>query len=112
MSCFEPDAVYDASRAGVGTFQGPAAISAFLKDWLVGYDEWGNEWEEIHELANGVVFTVDRQDGRPVGSSGKVRERYALTFTPGVAGMIGRLEVNQDIDEARAAAERLAEERG
>jgi limonene-1,2-epoxide hydrolase len=111
-SCFACGAVYDASQAGVGTFEGPAAIRAFLEDWLVGYDHWDNEWQEIQDLGDGVVFTVNRQDGRPAGSKGRVQERYALTFTLGAAGLIQRVDVAQDIDDARAAAERLAEERG
>ena len=41
-----------------------------------------------------------------------MQERYALTFTFEAAGLIDRVVVIQDIDEARAAAERLAEERG
>jgi hypothetical protein len=40
-----------------------------------------------------------------------VRERYGLTLTFNAAGLIVRLDANQDIDAARAAAERLAEER-
>ena len=49
--------------------------------------------------------------GRPVGSSGEVRFRYGIVaiWTNGVIEQDMR---NVDVDEARAAAERLAEERG
>ncbi len=58
-----------------------------------------------------MVFVVGRVDGRPVGSTGRVQERWAFTSV-WAAGMIGRVVVGNDIDKARAAAERLAEERG
>jgi len=108
---FAPGAVWDASQPGVGTFHGAAAIRAFLEDWLAAYEEWDNQWEEVVALDNRIVFTVNRQDGRLAGGMGKVQERYALTFTFGTAGLIERALVIQDIDEARVAAERLAEER-
>jgi len=111
ISFFAADAVWDASQAGVGTFEGAAAIRSFAEDWDAAYDEWETEWEEVQDLGNGVVFGVNRQDGRLAGSKGTVRERYGLTLTFNAAGLIIRLDVNQDIDEARAAAERLAQER-
>jgi ketosteroid isomerase-like protein len=110
--CFAPDAVYDASRAGIGTFAGRAAIRSFLRDWLAAYEEWQNEWEEIQELADGVFFSVNLQTGRPAGSHGRVQERYALTFSAGVTGLLTRVEISQNVDEARVGAERLAEQRG
>jgi hypothetical protein len=57
------------------------------------------------------VFAVDRVDGRPAGSPGTVHELWAFTSL-WVARMIVRVTVSTDIDAARAAAERLAEETG
>jgi ketosteroid isomerase-like protein len=111
MSLFAADAVWDTSQAGVGIFEGAAAIRSFAEDWAAAYDEWEAEWEEVQDLGNGVVFGVNRQDARLAGSKSKVRERYGLTLTFNAAGLIVRLDANQDIDTARAAAERLAEER-
>src|SRR5271168_195589 len=112
MSLFASDAVWDASQAGVGTFEGVAAIRSFVEDWVGAYEEWESEWEEVQHLGNGVVFGVNRQDARLTGSKGKVRERYGLTLTFNAASLIVRQDVNQDIGAARAAAERLAQERG
>jgi hypothetical protein len=58
-----------------------------------------------------VTFPVIIQKGRPVGSTAHVRYRIAQVNT-WVDGMIVRSTGYNDIDEARAAAERLAEERG
>ena len=49
--------------------------------------------------------------GHPVGSSGYVEAREAWVYESG-DGMIVRVRTYTDIDEVRAAAARLAEERG
>jgi hypothetical protein len=49
--------------------------------------------------------------GRPVGSDGQVRIRYAAALA-WVEGLIVRFTAYGDIDEGRAAAELLAESRG
>jgi len=75
MSFYSPDAVWDLSPLGVGTFEGRAAIRRF------------------------------------VGSTGDTQLRQAW-----VQVWVGAMMVRQmsylDPDEARAAAERLAQERG
>jgi hypothetical protein len=60
---------------------------------------------------NGITFHVVRQYARPVGSSQHVQTREAHV-SEWVDGMIVRVMVYLDIDEGRAAAERLAESRG
>jgi ketosteroid isomerase-like protein len=111
MSVFDPDVVLDASRTGLGTFRGRAAVREFLTDWWGSYEEFENEPEEIIDLDNGVVLTINHQIARPVGVSGHVElnDAYVLVFD---AGALVRWTAYSDIDEARAAAERLAEERG
>jgi hypothetical protein len=51
------------------------------------------------------------QNARPAGSNGHVRLRYAAVSV-WREGVIVRTTNYSDIDEARAAAERLAETRG
>ena len=67
--------------------------------------------EDVRNLGNGVVFAVVAQDGLPVGSAGHghFRQREGWVFL-WERGLIARLST-QDIDVARAAAERLAESR-
>ncbi len=84
---------------------------AFLRTGFVSYEEYEFEAEEILDLGNGVGFRVLVQKGRPVGSSGEVQLRYG-TVSVWEDGKIARITNYTDIDEARAAAERLAEERG
>jgi len=82
---------------------------AFLESVVALQNRYELEAEEILDLGKGVGFRVLIQKGRPVGSSGEVQLRYAAV---GVwdDGKIARL--TNYIDEARAAAERLAQERG
>jgi ketosteroid isomerase-like protein len=110
MSFYAPDAVWDMSNVGMGTYQGPAAIRGFFEDWRGAYEELAFALEEVVDLGNGVTFAVVVQTGRPVGSSGEVRLRYGAVGE-WAQGAIVRFANYTDVDEARAAAERLAESR-
>ena len=92
------------------TSRGGRPFCSFIEDWFGTYEELEFGLEEVHDLGNGIVFAVVIQDGRPVGSAGHVRQREGWVYV-WVGGLIARFTVS-DIDEARAAAERLAEERG
>ena len=110
-SFFTPDAVWDLSPMGIGTFEGRAAIRRFLEDWLSSYEDFEIELQEMVDFGNGVVFVVNLLKGRLVGSSGDTQMRQAWVQA-WVDGKIVRQMSYLDIDEARAAAERLAQERG
>jgi hypothetical protein len=93
------------------TFDGVAAIRGFWQDWFASYEEHWFGQEEILDLGNGVVFSVVVQKARLAGSSGEVRLRSGVV-SEWVDGLIVGVTLSPDIDEARVAAERLAEERG
>jgi ketosteroid isomerase-like protein len=110
-SFYAPDAVLDLSDVALGTFEGVAAIRSLLDDW---WGTWGDHLVEVQEvvaLDHGVVFASVREDGRLAGSDGHVEQRlgWAVVW---VQRRIERATAYFDVDEARAAAERLAEERG
>ena len=69
------------------------------------------EIEEILELGHGVLSVAIREDGCPRGSNARVQARH-LQVVEWVQGEIVRITGYLDADEARAAAERRAEERG
>src|SRR4051812_6801500 len=112
MAFYAPDALLDGTRTFGGTWRGRAAIRGLVEDWRGAYEEV--EWvaEEPVDLGNGVVFTVVPERGGPLGVAGCVRagggwvsvwvdgQTASLTFYP-----------EADIDEARADAGRLAQER-
>ena len=111
MSFYAPDAVLDMSARGLGIFEGRAAIRGFWEDYYRSFDDLKFELEEAVDLGNGVMFAVVRQGARPARSGARVQTREAwISVWDG--GVFLQGSSYGDIDEARAAAERLAEERG
>ena len=105
-----PDFVYDTSPSGFGVYEGEAAIRDFITGYWDLFEELRFELEEALEMGNGVTFSVNRQYARPVGSRAQVEAREAHV-TEWLDGKIKRVTVYIDIDEARAAGERLAASR-
>jgi ketosteroid isomerase-like protein len=110
---FAPNAVWDATALGPGAeaFEGRDAIGTFLEEWWSLWDEHDHYVEEIADLGGGVIFTIAREDGRIKGSEGCV-EQTLCHVGERADGLVVRHSVYKDPDEARAAAERLAQERG
>jgi hypothetical protein len=111
MRFWAPDGVLDLSQTALGTYQGRAAIRAFLEEGMGPYDDFQFEYEELHDLANGVAFAVSVLNARLAGSTDSVKGRFGAVSI-WVDGLCERVTNYFDIDEARAAAERLAEEGG
>jgi ketosteroid isomerase-like protein len=109
MSFYAQDAVF--TSHGIGAFEGRTAIRGFNEDWLTSFEAMMGEYEEVRDLGSGVGFAVVVLSGRPLASSVDVRLRFA-SVTEWTNGLIVRIRNYTDIDEARTAAERLAEERG
>ncbi len=108
MSFFAPDAFL----AGFEVVEGRAAIRGFLDEWFGNFAELRFEVEELVVLDDGVLLAVVHQEGRPVGVDGQVHQREGWAIHWSADGLLVRLTTHTDIDEARAAAERLAQERG
>ena len=96
--------------ARAGLIEGRAAIRGFLDEWFRAYEELDYELEEVSHLGGGVVFAVVIQDGRLVGSAVEF-DNARDGSTSGWRARSLALRPSE-VDEARAAAERLAEERG
>jgi ketosteroid isomerase-like protein len=68
--------------------------------------------EEVVDFGNGVAFATVRESGRPTGGTVDNRTHSTYGFViVWIDGKIARITAYPDITEARAAAERLAEER-
>jgi SnoaL-like domain len=109
---FAPDVVWESVGLGT-TFSGLEASREFLGDWMARFGAYEIDIEEIVELGNGVVFVKSGHAGRPIGSPAHVRLPREVLVNVFVweRALITRVVSSGDTPEARAAAERLAEER-
>jgi ketosteroid isomerase-like protein len=111
MVFWADDPVWDLSPIGLGVYRGPAAVRGFFEDWIGSYELFEVELEECLDLGNGVVLNGVVQTARLAGSSADVVFRYA-SVTVWENSLITSVTNYGDIEEARAAAERLVVERG
>jgi uncharacterized protein (TIGR02246 family) len=105
---FAEDATFDGRALG-DRFEGRTAIRGFIEEWFSAYEELEFGLEEVRDLGAGVVFAVVAQNGRPAGSGGQLAQREGWVFV-WARDLVARLTI-LEVDEGRAAAERLAEER-
>jgi ketosteroid isomerase-like protein len=110
MRPFAPDVVWE-SLDGLGVFEGATAVRGFLEDFRIAYESFQSEPEEILDMGAGIIFVAIRHTGRLRGGAGRVQQRFAWVIV-WKERLIVRLLAGMDIDEARAAAERLADSRG
>jgi ketosteroid isomerase-like protein len=110
MSFYTRDSAWDASLMGTGTFRGADLIRRELEQWMTPYEHFEIEVQEIRDMGCGVILAVQDMAGRLLASNSNVEMRFA-SVNEWRAGMITRVTTFLDIDEARAAAERLAQER-
>jgi ketosteroid isomerase-like protein len=105
-----PDAVYESVAMGA-TFEGVAAIREFCEDMVGAYEGFVAQIGENLDLGKGIGLAVVSQRGRPAGSSFEARMRYAAV-SEWVEDLLVRITMYTNIDDARATAGRLAQERG
>jgi ketosteroid isomerase-like protein len=116
LSLYTPDTVWEFAplRFGViegGSLIGHQALRSFWENLTEAFAEFEYESEDFHVLGGGVTFGVLVQHARPNGSDGFVETRVGVVAI-WRDGRIARARAYTDIDEARADAERLAQERG
>ena len=105
-----PDVVLDAAQAGLGPYEGLAAVLAFLKEYWLTWEDHHHYAEEVLDLGHGVLYSVIREHGRMKNSDAYVESRNAWVFL-WVERRVLLATSYKDPEKARAAAERLAEER-
>jgi hypothetical protein len=111
VSLYSAGAEWDMSALGVGVLRGHDAIRRFLEGWLGDYVEFEFTLEEVEDLGHGVAWAVVLPRGRQRGATGFDEFRYG-NCAVSEGGLIERMVFSTDTDAGRAAAERLAEERG
>ena len=113
MACFAPEAVVDLTRTAGVVNEGRDAIRRYQEDWLASFDELTYSAEEIVDFGNGVTFAIVMQSARPIGTTASVHAREAFVVVAAHGLYVHTIVYGPtEIDEARATAERLAQERG
>ena len=107
---YSPDAVWNLGGM-LGSLVGFDAIRAFVGDYWLMWEDHDHHVEEIVDIGRGVTFSVVREHGRMKGSDAVVTARNA-SVTIWADGRIVSTTSYPNIDGARAAAERLAQEPG
>jgi ketosteroid isomerase-like protein len=116
LSLYTPDVVFELPPLGVGVIQGSRLVGheAMRRNWkdlTESFQDFEFDNEDHHDLGGGVTFGVLVLRGRPHGSDAFVEARAGVVVI-WRDGRIARATSYQDVDEARTAAERLAQERG
>jgi uncharacterized protein (TIGR02246 family) len=91
-------------------FEGRSAIRGLYEDWWRAYEDHQQDVQEVRDLGSGVIFLVVLQRARLPDTTGGLQNRYAAVAI-WANGLIEKQTNYQDIDQGRAAAERLAAER-
>jgi ketosteroid isomerase-like protein len=107
---YATDAVWVMAEVGE-EFRGIAAIREFFQTWWSSYGGFRVSASGIDGLGGGVVLATMRLDGHLKGGSAPLRDELALVYER-VDGEVVCVTAFVDVDQARAAAERLATERG
>jgi ketosteroid isomerase-like protein len=109
FTAYAPDCIWeseDGMTHAVGVFQ----VRGFWERYAAMFEDRTLKVETVVDLGGGVVYAVYHGEGRLPGDKGVFTARGAYIFV-WLDGVITRVIAFQDPDEARAAAERLAEER-
>jgi ketosteroid isomerase-like protein len=115
VAVWAPDAVWELAPLGMAVLEegppiGHEAIRKSLEDLTEAFADFESEIEDHQDFGRGVTLGVLVQRGRPHGSDAFVERAGVVAIWRD--GRIARATSYQELDEARAAAERLAEERG
>jgi ketosteroid isomerase-like protein len=65
----------------VGEMHGPEAVRRYLQDWLDLFDDVTNVPEEVRDLGDDRVVTVQHATGRAKASGVQTDIRYAVVYT-------------------------------
>ncbi len=108
MGFFARDAVWEVPE--LQAFDGRGAIRGFIEDWLGAYQDVAIEAEDVADLGGGIGLVTGSLEGQLAHSTAHMRVRFGAVYE-WADNLIVHIRSSADRDEARAIAERLAEER-
>jgi ketosteroid isomerase-like protein len=109
MGIFARDAVWEAQE--FQAFEGRDAIRGFVEAVVGAYHDAEIEIADVLDMGSGIVFVSASMEGRLTDSTAHMRTRMGAVYR-WADDLVVRVASYADIEEGRAAAERLAEERG
>jgi SnoaL-like domain len=109
LRSFARDAVWEVPALGT-RLEGVEAIRGFLVDWRGAFAEFEIDLQEVLNMGNGVVLTSAQSNAILQGGAMPLQQLFVYVAV-WIQGEISRVTVYTDIDEARAAAKQLVEER-
>ena len=115
VSLWAPDAVYTLASGGFAILEGNVirgrdALRRLWEDLTLAFDSFEFVTEALDDLGHSVVFGAFAMRGKPHGGGSAVEIRFG-TVSIWRDRQIASATNYTDVAEARAAAERLAEER-
>ncbi len=80
LSLVDRDVVVDATHRVDGrTGRGHVQLLTILAEWMLTWDEWQQEIEEIHDVGD-QVLVIETQRGRGAGSGAEWEGRFGMLF--------------------------------
>ncbi len=80
LSLFDPDVVVDATHRVDGRVgRGHVELVALLAEWMLTWDEWHQEVEEVRDVGD-QVLVIETQRGRGAGSGVEWTGRFGMLF--------------------------------
>ncbi len=103
LSCFDPQAVMDASHRVDGRIgHGREELVAIVAEWMDTWDGWRQEIEDIRDL-NDRVLVVEIQSGRGKESGAEWENHFAMLYEI-EGGQVTRWTIYDDLRQALEAA--------
>jgi ketosteroid isomerase-like protein len=102
---WDPDIDWRAAEGAiddVGAMHGPVAVRRYIQDWIDTFDGFSVVVEELRDVGDDRVVTIQRLNGRAKLSGTETDLRYAVVSTIR-AGKVVRVREYLSIDEALEA---------
>jgi ketosteroid isomerase-like protein len=102
---WDPDIDWRAAEGAiddVGEMHGPVAVRRYVQDWIDTFDGFSVVVEELRDVGDDRVLTIQRANGRAKLSGTETDLRYAVVSTVR-AGKVVRVREYLSIDEALEA---------
>ena len=103
---WDPDIDWRAAEGAIddiGEMHGPVAVRRYIQDWIDTFDDFGVVVEELRDVGDDRVLSIQRGKGRAKLSDIEIDLRYAVVNTVR-DGKVVRVREYLNVEDALAAA--------